>query len=257
MLPAHVAAAYPVPPRYATSEGGFLLHKNAIAFFEHMLKTYANGEQCSLFLVRAMASRYLEKARTYLSQKPSQPFPDFYSYMNNKWPPNGDSIRRLYQQAEYSSLQPYRYSNVLRYTQEIQSVRFESGDTAAFDHTFAATRAYKDKRSIGMKCFADFNNGRSGAIGGIYAVPKAKLSDVSHGLTQAAPRLKNVSVLTTDTIPHGVQFWDATLGKGVKCRLGLFLFLGCMVDTLDSKSEHFSPCLVQPVERLYLQLQQR
>jgi len=98
MLPAHVAAAYPVPPRYATSEGGFLLHKNAIAFFEHMLKTYANGEQCSLFLVRAMASRYLEKARTYLSQKLSQPFPDFYSYTNNKWPPNGDNIRRLYQQ---------------------------------------------------------------------------------------------------------------------------------------------------------------
>ena len=251
MLPAHVAAAYPVPPRYATSEGGFLLHKNAIAFFEHMLKTYANGELCSLFLVRAMASRYLEKARTYLSQKLSQPFPDFYSYMNNKWPPNGDSIRRLYQQAEYSSLQPYGYYNALRYTQEIRSVRFESGDTAAFDHTFAATRAYKDKRSIGMKCFADFNNGRSGAIGGIYAVPKAKLSDVSHGLTQAAPRLKNVSVLTTDTIPHGVQFWDATLGKGVKCRLGLFHFLGRMVDTLDSKSEHFWPCLVQLKDCIY------
>ncbi|CAJ1969818.1 unnamed protein product [Cylindrotheca closterium] len=67
---------------------------------------------------------------------------------------------------------------------------------------------------MGMKCFADFNNGRTGEIGGIYAVPTTKLSNVSHGLTQAAPRLKNVSVLTTDTIPHGVQFWDATLGKG-------------------------------------------
>ncbi|CAJ1934064.1 unnamed protein product [Cylindrotheca closterium] len=251
MLPAHVAAAYPVPPRYATSEGGFHLHKNGIAFFEHILKTYANGKQCSLFLVCPMANRYLEKARTYLSQNPSQPFPDFYSYMNNKWPPNGDNIRRFYQQAEYSSLQPYSYSNVLRYTQEIRSVRFERGDTAAFDHTFAATRAYRDKKSMGMKCFADFNNGRTGEIGGIYAVPTTKLSDVSHGLTQAAPRLKNVSVLTTDTIPHGVQFWDATLGKGVKCRLGLFHFLGRMVDTLDSKSEHFWPCLVQLKDCIY------
>ncbi|CAJ1928599.1 unnamed protein product [Cylindrotheca closterium] len=128
--------------------------------------------------------------RTYLSQKPSQPFPDFYSYMNNKWPPNGDNIWRLYQQAVYSSLQPYSYSNVLRYTQEIWSVRFERGDTAAFDHTFAATRAYRDKKSMGKKCFADFNNGRIGEIGGIYAVPTTKLSNVSHGLTQAAPQLK-------------------------------------------------------------------
>ncbi|CAJ1954289.1 unnamed protein product, partial [Cylindrotheca closterium] len=42
-----------------------------------------------------------------------------------------------------------------------------------------------DKKSMGMKCFADFNNGRTGEIGGIYAVPTTKLSDVSHGLTQA------------------------------------------------------------------------
>ncbi|CAJ1938150.1 unnamed protein product [Cylindrotheca closterium] len=227
MLPAHVAAAYPVPPRYATSAGGFHLHKNGIAFFEHILKTYANGKQCSLFLVYSMANRYLEKARTYLSQKPSQPFPDFYSYMNNKWPPNGDNIQRLYQQAEYSSPQPYSYSNVLRYTEEIWSVRFECGDTAAFDHTFAATRAYRDKKSIGMKCFADFNDGRTVKIGGIYAVPTkklTKLSDVSHGLTQAVPRLKNVLVLTTNTIPHGVQFGMQLLGRESSAALGCFTF---------------------------------
>ena len=245
LLPAHVAAAYPVPPRYATCGGGFHLHKDVIRYFEFMLKTYANGDQCSVFLVRAMATHYLDKAKTYLSQSPTKPFPDFYAYMNKKWPPCGSNIRRLYEQAEYSPLQPYGYSNYDRYIREIRSVTFKEGDTAAFDHTFAVTRAYRDKARIGMKCFADLINGRTGEIAGVYAVPSTKLSDVSHALTQAAPRLKNVSVMTTDTIPHGVDFWKTTLGKQIKCRLGLFHFIQRIIDTLDQHCEHYWRCMVQ------------
>lgn len=77
-LPAHVAEAYPVSPRYATfrvkqtegqekTKGGFHLHKNAIEYFENILKTYANGEQCSVMMLRGLANRYLETAGTYLS----------------------------------------------------------------------------------------------------------------------------------------------------------------------------------------------
>jgi len=252
LLPAHMAAAYPVPPRFATETGGFHLHKDAIQFLEHMLMTYGNGDQFSIFLLRSLADRYLEKARTYLSQSPTKPFPNFFEFTNKKWPPNGQSLRDLYKTAENSTLTPYDYSQTQRYSQEIRTVRFEEGDTAAFDHTFAAVRAYKDKSSLGIKCIADMNNGRTGEIAGVWCVPSGKLKDVSHALTQAMPRLKNMSVITTDTMPHGLVFWRATLGDDIVGRLGLFHFLHRIMETLDHHCEHYWDCILKLQDSIYI-----
>ena len=166
--------------------------------------------------------------------------------MKNKWPPAGSNIRRLYERAEYSSLQPYRSSNVERYTWEIQSVKVNKDIVPLLP----VVRAYKDREHI--EAFADGNVGRTREIIGVWAVPSTKLSDVSHAITQAAKeRTLEPAVITTDTIPRGIDFWESTFGKQLKCRLGLFHHIHRIVDTLDSKCELYWPCLVEITDAIY------
>jgi len=68
---------------------------------------------------------------------------------------------------------------------------------------------------------------------------------------QAKERLKNVSVVTTDTMPHGLDFWKTTLGKEIAGRLGLFHFCHRIVDTLDAMCECFWECLIQLKDCIY------
>eukprot|EP00980_Cylindrotheca_fusiformis_P011010 scaffold2528_cov62-Cylindrotheca_fusiformis.AAC.1 len=192
---------------------------------EKFIITYANGEQLSQQLWQARAQQYTSKAGTYISRVKfgasgfkARPFLNSDTFLTRTKPPYGEKIRRLYQEAEYSNLQPYGYSNMERYKRELQQVTCREGDTLAFDHTFAALRTYK---TTSAKAIATAINGRTKEVCFVLNVPSTKLADSAHGIVQAVKkRNMKASVVTTDTIPNGIAFWKRSFGSDITCRLG-------------------------------------
>ena len=86
MLPAHVSATYPVPPRYATS-GPFHLHNEVVTFLDSVMKTYGNAEFVSAHLVQNLGRFYQTKLATYLSRNPAASFPSWSQFPTKRWPP--------------------------------------------------------------------------------------------------------------------------------------------------------------------------
>ena len=76
-------------------------------------------------------------------------------------------------------------------------------------------------------------------------VPSTALSEVTHLLKQSKMWREqfNPGVVYTDTCPNGTYVWKGLFGN-VDCRLGLFHFVHCVVETLDNKSEHYWKCMV-------------
>ena len=236
LLPAHVRATYPVPPRYATGSS-FHLHNDLVAFLETSMKTYANANFVSTHLVQSMGRQYAHKVETYLSQLvDNQPDYPTWEELQKTWPPAAATLRSLYEEAEHSVLQPYGFSNVERYIREGQSVTLTQSDVVAFDHTFQALKSYSSTR--GNAIFTGCK-GKTKEIVSLAIVPSTKLFDVSHLLQQSTRRRTNFKpgVVYTDTIPNGERFWKEVFGPEVDCRLGLFHFLHRIVDTLNTHSK--------------------
>eukprot|EP00980_Cylindrotheca_fusiformis_P007706 scaffold1634_cov95-Cylindrotheca_fusiformis.AAC.2 len=257
LLPLHMSEQYPVFPRYATSKSGnFHLHRNVTMPLEKFILTYANGEQLSQQLWQARGLQFTTKAGTYISRLKcctsgfqGRPFLNSDTFIAQTKPPYGEKIRRLYQDAEYSRLQPFAYSNVERYTRELQQVTCREGDTLAFDHTFAALRTY---RSTSAKAIATAINGRTKEVCFILNVPSTKLADSAHGVVQAVRKRKmKASVVTTDTIPNGISFWKTSFGSDVTCRLGLFHFVKRFSDQMDKHCELYWECHVELLDSIY------
>jgi hypothetical protein len=252
LLPAHVAATYPVLPKYAT--GAFHLHNDASAFLETMMKTYGNGDMVSCHLLQSLGRHLAKKAATYLSQGPKNvPFPNLAVYTKNNWPPAGATLRRLYESAEYSPLQPYGYSNFGRFAKEVQSVTVAPGESIAYDHTFATLSAYNKTQGLskGKAIFTGLKK-PSNEVLMVAIVPSTSLKDASHALIQSQrKRDMRPSVVMTDTIPKGESFWKGLYGKDVDCQLGLFHFMHRIVDTLDPHSGIYWSCLVDLKDAVY------
>ena len=248
MLPPHVSATYPVLPKYAC--GGFHLHKDTSRFLELMMKTYGNGDMVSNLLQQSVGIHYTQKAVSYLSKRPSRPFMKLEEFTNGNWPPSGATLRRLFESAEYSPLNIYGYSNFERYTRECQNVTVVATESIATDHTFQVTNAYGNKE--GMKAMFTCIKAPSKEMVAIVGVPSTKLQDAAHCLKQSCiKRGMKPSVISTDTMPHGEEFWKELYGEDIHCQLGLFHLLTRIYATLDRRSNLFGECLLALKECIY------
>ena len=251
LLPKYVSRIYPVYPRYATN-GNFHLHRDLSNQFEAVMKTYANAEFFSINLAQTLSRVYVELAESYFShpKNSGRPFPTFKEFVGNNLPPSGNSLRSVYVEAEYSHLQPYGYSNVERYTRELQSVNVGTEDCVAFDHTFQTVKSYY--RSSAKAVFTGCK-GSTREITSLLLVQSTKMVDVSHHLLQLTKKRDcfKPKVVYTDTIPNGIESWKSIFGQDVKCRLGLFHFMQRIVKTLESHCELFWKCLLDLKKCIY------
>jgi len=249
LLPDNIRQTYPVPPRYAC--GGYHLHKDLVDVLEASMKTYANADFVSSLLHRKQGKRYTDKCSSYLCQEVVESFCDFDDFIGSTRPPNGQSLRALYEEAEYSLLTPYGYSQVERYQRELQQVEVGESDIVAFDHTFAALKCYSDLP--GAKAIFTGMKGSTQEVVSLGIVPSTSLADAAHLLQQSKLRrtLFRPSVVYTDTCPHGQEFWQTLFGHQVETKLGLFHFIHRIVDTMDNRCEFFFDAIVALKNAIY------
>jgi hypothetical protein len=234
VLPAPVAAAYPVLPRYAA--GQFHLHRDLSDDVEQLLRTYASGKFVSGKLHRKLGVVYARKVETYLSLSPTRGFVSYDAFTGGITPPNGAIIRSSFKEAESSKLTPYGFSHFERYEREMQSVNVSQDEKVAFDWTFQTIKNYN---LPGANAVFTGNKGTTKEIITLAIVPTTAASQISHLLLQSREKRKEFkpAVLYTDTCPHNEQFWKAIFGTYLETKLGLFHLLHRIMDTLDSKSE--------------------
>jgi hypothetical protein len=105
VLPHDVAVAYPVLPRYASSQ--FHLNTDASEDVELLMRTYANAKFVSSNLHRKLGIVYTQKVQTYLSRHPTRGFVSYYAFTGSVMPPAAAFIRVSFNDAENSTLTPY------------------------------------------------------------------------------------------------------------------------------------------------------
>ena len=176
MLPPDVAALYPVLPRYA--HGSFHFHKDLSDNLELLMQTYANAKFVSAKLYKKNNTEYLWRLETYLSQQPTVPFVPLDGFAGSIFPPSANSIWNYFLAAEESCLQPYGYSNISCYEQEIQSVEIKPGETVAFDWTFQAIKNYSSLP--GAKCIFTALNGTTKEIVTAAMVSTTAVREIAH-----------------------------------------------------------------------------
>lgn len=235
-LPSHIRDAYPVHPRYAF--GNFHLSKATSESLEHVIVTYGNGEYFSKSLYQRMYSLYVRNTNNYYSQCSYLQkkfgnceiikYPNFNEFIGVYYP-DGAKFRELYEKAQISILTDCGYSEMDRYTREIQSV--ECSLTIAQDHTMEVVKNYMrtqvDAKAVWTCC------NEYGEIAAAVLVRDTKSSQYAHAAEQLARRPNfKPKVMYADTWPHLVSFWKLIFGSTCEGRLGLFHFFQRIVKTL-------------------------
>ena len=249
LLPPDVAAAYPVLPRYAS--GQFHLHTDLSDDVDLLMRTYANGKFVSSKLHRKLGVAYTRKADTYICRSPTRGFVSYDAFTGGVVPPTAASIRTCFEEAEYSTLTPYSFSNFDRYEREMQSVNVRKSDKMAYDWTF---QTMKNFNLPGAKAVFTGNKGSTKEIATLAVVPTTAVSQISHLLLQSREKRMEFepAVVYTDTCPHNEAFWKGIFGTYfLETKLGLFHLLHRIMDTLDSRCEVYWKCVVQLRSAIY------
>ena len=240
-LPAYVAAAYPVETKYALSNKSSHLHKNATDVFDSIMLTHGNGDICSRLLYNSINRKYLEQLKIYYSYnagnnsstQPTASYIDRKGQFIKTFPPLGDTIRDVYDEACSSNNNPWAISDHNRNTREIQAVECRGGIFAQ-DHTFEAVKNYQ--KSTGAKAVWDVAT-HTGEIAAAVLVPSTKTKHFSHAARQLMNREGGrftPRVMHSDTWPHKMEYWQK-LVEGLEGRLGLFHFEKRILRTLKKK----------------------
>ncbi|CAB9503917.1 unknown protein [Seminavis robusta] len=235
-IPTHASNLYPVETKYA-STGTYHLSRSTTQVFSSIMLTYGNGELCSRLLYDAINREYVQKASSYYSlcQHIKQISPDvtLQPYVQKdgtfirQFPPLGDTIRDLFDQAASSSKNPWGISDNERHTREIQSVKCDG--IFSQDHTFQATKNYQ--KSLGAEAVWDVATS-TGEIATAVLVPTTKTKHFSHAAKQLTEREGfNPKAMYSDTWPNKQDFWHR-LFPGLEGRLGLFHFEKRIISTL-------------------------
>jgi hypothetical protein len=155
-LPDYAADAYPVEPKFAFGNTNSHLARTATETFESIMLTYGNGELCSRLLYNAVNRNFVRRLKAYYSYAEQQKIPvaDYIEkdgcYIKT-FPPLGDTIRDMYDEASYSGSNHWRLSDFQRCTLEMQSVSTTGIITQ--DHTFQAAKNYQKR--LGAKAAWD------------------------------------------------------------------------------------------------------
>ena len=232
-LPIYMANCYPVEPKYA--RGNQHITKTATRHFEGLMLIYGNGDKCSRMLLDGINKDYEERTASYYSFcKEANKKGEDYPVKDGEWlvryPPLGETIRQLYDDAASSDWTWYKISDHDRNRREIQGVKCTK--VMAHDHTHEVVKNYPSR--IKAVALWDSSNER-GEIAAAVLVPTTKTKDVAHATEQLLRRTCfEPKAMYTDTCPHGEDFWGL-LVPGAKLCLGLFHFLQRISKTLRNR----------------------
>jgi len=238
-LPDHAADYYPVDHNYAFPNYGSHLSRNTTDVFSSLTLTCGNGEMCSKLLHNCMNRAYLRRVKSCYSklkekkestqdEKPILECVKKDGVYIKTYPPLGDTIRDMFDDASSSKTNPWRISDYERNTREIQAVTCDG--IFCQDHTFEPLKNYQKR----LGATAAWTCGTStGEVAAVALVPSTKTEEFAHAAMQLTKR-KNFkqTFMCSDTWPNKEAFW---LSLGVQGRLGLFHFEQRIIKTLRKK----------------------
>jgi len=146
------------------------------------------------------------------------------------FPPTGETIRELFDDAFNNENTRWRVSDHDRHTREMQAVTCSV--SMAQDHTFDVLHNYQKK--LGATALWDVAT-ETGEIASAVLVPTTKTTHFAHAAQQLARRPKfHPKVLCSDTCPSKSDFWPL-LFENVEGRFGLFHYIQRITRTLRKK----------------------
>jgi hypothetical protein len=243
-LPCPIRDAYPVRPKYATTQfGRYHLSMEMSDDLEDCMLTYSNAEYVSKKMYKRQNREYLKRIQSYMDwcfllhpyYGQHRSYPQVHDW-STQYPPTGDSLRKLYNESKRSFLTDTGLSDHLRHTRELQSVGCRL--SSASDHTVDVTKNYK---LLGAKTCFDVSV-ETGEIACVVLVESSKIQQAAHAI-EALSRRKRFSMKLhyTDICPHNDDFFHLLFGKKVICRLGLFHFIQRFIRTLrDSHIDYWA-----------------
>lgn len=259
-LPSYAAEAYPVDTKYAISNKHSHIHRKATDVFDSIMLTYGNGEMCSRLLYNAINRDYISRLKGYYSfvadccsNHEGTVTPTLEDYIElhggfiRQYPPLGDNIRDVFDEAASSSNNHWGISDHDRHTREIQGV----GCTGIFaqDHTFEICKNYQ--RKVNAKALWDVATS-TGEIASAVLVPSTMSKHFSHAARAVLRRSNfNATVMYSDTWPHGDRFWKELTHSPLQGRLGLFHFEKRILSTLKKKHVDFNAAVTDLLAALY------
>jgi len=160
------------------------------------------------------------------------------------YPPAGDTIRDMFDDASNSDSNPWRTSDHERHTREMQAVKCNG--IFCQDHTFQLIKNYRKQ----LGALAAWTCGTSsGKIAAVALVPSTKTADFAHAATQLTKRKEfSQTFMCSDTWPNKEGFW---LQMGVKGRLGLFHYEQRIIRTLRKQHVDCSQAITDLLASIY------
>jgi len=255
-LPGYIAQQYPVETKYALTSHSFHLTDAATNILDNIMVTYANGELCSRLLYSSINKAYVQKITGYYSyhrtHKAAASSAKVIEYIRKdgvyikQFPPQGDTIRDMYDEALSTKNNPWGVSDHDRHTLEIQNVGCRG--IFAQDHTFEAVKNYQ--KALGAKAIWDAATS-TGEIASIVCVPTTKTIHFSHAARQLMERPRfSPQAMYSDTWPNKKEYWEDLI-PNVKGRLGLFHFQKRILRTLRKKHVDFHDAVGDLLMALY------
>lgn len=241
-LPEYVRNAYPVEPKFADSSSSFHIDRDCSHWMEEIMLTYGNGDLLARIIYSAINKEYLRRLSEYLSYwqayrhvsagDEGRHEPPIYPKLDGEfitvYPPSGDSLRDLFDQACSSNKTSYGISDHDRCVREIQSVGTNS--MFAQDHTHEAMKNYRS--NVGGFAIWDCAT-ETGEIASAVVVGSTKVRDIAHAAESLARRPHfNPVVMYSDTWPNKENFWNLIFGEAFGGRLGLFHYQQRIIKTL-------------------------
>jgi len=260
-LPPHVADDYPVETTYAEKKSTCHITRNAAEIFATIMITYGNGELCSKLLYDAINRAYMSRIKAYYSlavskkeagsttptttASPTKGYIEKDGEYVRQYPPLGDTIRDLYNNAASSTTNRWRISDFERHTREIQGVKCDGGIFAQ-DHTFEPIKNYQ--KTIGAKAAWDAAT-QTGEIALVVLVPSTKTKDFAHAAQSLLNRSNfNPNIMYSDTWPHKAEHWGRLKIKGC---LGLFHYQKRIIGTLRKTHCDYFDAITDLLAALY------
>lgn len=255
-LPAFMANSYPVDYKYALANKNSHIGTEATTVFDTVMTMYANSNLCSHLLCSSMNNAYLEKLADYYSYHKEKkatsdttmlkPYIDKNGVFIKTFPPTGETVRELFDDALNNANTPWKIIDHNRHTQEIQAVKCSL--TMAQDHTFDVIHNYQKK--LGATALWDVAT-ETGEIASAMLVPTTKTIHFAHAAQQLAKRPTfNPKVMYSDTYPNKSGFWPL-LFDGIEGRLDLFHYIQRITKTMRKKHIDYNQAMASLLDAVY------
>jgi len=258
-LPAFVASTCPVDFKCALPKKNSHMGKGATSVFDQVITTCGNGDLCSRLLCSAINNDCLEKAsnchscfkekhkRDTATTTPPKPCVETIGGFMKTFPPTGETVRDLFDDAHKNPNAPWRVSEHDRHTREIQSVSCSL--TMAQDHTFDVL--HNHQKNLGATSLWDVAT-ETGEIASAVLVPTTKTIHFAHAAQQLAKRPRfTPKAMCSDTCPNKSSFWPLLFDK-TEGRLGLFHCVQRMMRTMRKRHIDCSAAITILLDAVHL-----